>query len=78
MPDVGVLQRAIKQVLAGSINNINEIVGIVSMPPTGDTYERMYEVLTQTFPEYPVFFSATTGRKLVPSQAKQSFEVGTS
>ena len=78
MPDVGVLQRAIKQVLAGSINNINQIVGIVSMPPTGETYEQMYQVLSQTFPEYPVFFSATTGRKLVPSQAKQSFEVGSS
>lgn len=84
-PDVGVIQRAIKEALAGTergkppaINAINEIISLVSTPPTGETYNELYNVLSQTFPEYPVFFSATTGARLVPSAARQSYEVGSS
>ena len=73
-PDVDVVEKNILSLVKQDAPKINDIVNLISAPPTATIYNDLYELLTETFPEYPLFFSASTATPLRASQAGQALE----
>ena len=75
-PETDAITKSIVQVLTGSYQGVMRAVDIIGSQPDAQFYDELYGVLTEITPQYPAFFSATTGRKLTSSTEPQALEVG--